>query len=298
MNPKVIILVLNWNRKDLTMACVESLNALHYDNYEIVVLDNFSEDGSEQAIREKFPSVTVIQNGANLGYAEGNNRGMRWALAHGADYIFILNNDTEADRECLANLVQVAESDSGIGILGPRPFSYSEKEKALKYTYALNEENLVANCTPKKEDESARDRGSYQLVDWIQGDAFFVRRKVLETIGFFDPKYFFGFEEIDFCCTARKAGFKLGVVKLAKFWRMDGGTMARESPLRARYVARNELLLIWKHAKGMKRLSATFYFLKRKKWEIEDECLPLENITAIFRGVLDFVLGRFGKINA
>ena len=297
MNPKVIILVLNWNRKDLTMACVESLASLNYDHYEIVVLDNFSDDGSEQAIREKFPSVTVIQNGANLGYAEGNNRGMRWALAHGADYVFILNNDTKVDRECLSNLVKVAETDRELGILGPRPFSYLESEKPLKYTYALNQENFVANCTPK-EDESACDCGSYRLVDWVQGDAFFVRRKVFETIGFFDPKYFFGFEEIDFCCTARKAGFKLGVVKLGKFWRMDGGTLPRQSPLRARYVARNELLLIWKHAKGVKKLSATFYFLKRKKWEIEDERLPLENIMAILRGVLDFIFGRFGKINA
>ena len=124
---KVTIILLNWNGKEDTIECLESLKHITYPNYEILLVDNGSTDGSVECFRERYPGMEIIENGENLGFAEGNNVGIRRAMDEGADYVLLLNNDTVVDPEFLGELVKVGESDPKIGIVGPKICYYNNK---------------------------------------------------------------------------------------------------------------------------------------------------------------------------
>ena len=117
--PTVCIVVLNWNRRDDTLDCLASLEGLDYPSRWTLVVDNGSTDGSAEAIERAYPAVDVIRAGENLGYAEGNNLGLREALKRGADYVLVLNNDTLVARQMLTHLVAAAEVDQQVGAAGP-----------------------------------------------------------------------------------------------------------------------------------------------------------------------------------
>ncbi len=118
--PMVYIILLNWNGWKDTVECVESCRKLSYPDVRIVIVDNGSTDGSETRLRERFPDLELIQTGANLGFAGGNNVGIRYALEKGAEYVWLLNNDTIADAEALSALVQAAEDDQTVGMVGSK----------------------------------------------------------------------------------------------------------------------------------------------------------------------------------
>src|SRR5262245_37473647 len=122
--PHVAIILLNWNQPEYTLACLRSLGQLEYPNVTVTVVDNGSTDGSPALIRARYPDVTLIENGRNLGFAAGNNVGIDLAMRDGADYVMLLNNDTEVAPDMVDDLIAVAESDSSIGIVGPKILYY------------------------------------------------------------------------------------------------------------------------------------------------------------------------------
>ena len=124
--PKVFIIILTWNRLSDTLECLESVKKIVYPNYEIIVVDNGSTDGSAEAIARRYPEITLVKNESNLGYAAGNNRGMETALHMGCDYVFLLNNDTTIDAVCLDELVNRAESDPRVGAAGPKIYLHQD----------------------------------------------------------------------------------------------------------------------------------------------------------------------------
>src|SRR5262245_13324392 len=109
MSPKVAVILVNWNGKADTLACLESLRQDSYVNKQAIVVDNGSTDDSVRVIRDSFPATTLLEAGANLGFTGGNNIGIEHALRSGADYIFLLNNDTTVDPSAIFALVQSAE---------------------------------------------------------------------------------------------------------------------------------------------------------------------------------------------
>ena len=129
MHPKVSIIILSWNRKDVLRACVNSVLEIDYTNYKIIVVDNASTDRSAHELPLSFPSVKFIRNKENLGYAGGNNAGIRYAVKKGTDYILLLNDDVIVDSDFLTELVKVAESDSRIGMVGPKTLCFEEPSK-------------------------------------------------------------------------------------------------------------------------------------------------------------------------
>src|SRR6266498_124865 len=124
--PLVITVILNTNRRADTLDCLQSLTQSSYPNNRIIVLDNASSDGSVPAIRAAFPAVQIIELTENLGYAGNNNVGIKAAIAQGADWVFVLNEDTILDPTCLEQLVDVGESNEKIGIVGPMVYHHDE----------------------------------------------------------------------------------------------------------------------------------------------------------------------------
>jgi len=118
--PRVAIIVLNWNGREVLEDCLRSIYALHYAPLEVIVVDNGSKDGSVEIVQRSFPKCVLIQNNENLGFAKGNNQGIGLALDRDNDYVMILNNDTLLDAESLSFLVQRAESDPRIAAVSPK----------------------------------------------------------------------------------------------------------------------------------------------------------------------------------
>ena len=117
--PKVFIIVLNYNGKDVTNNCLRSVLAIEYPNFELIVVDNNSTDGSIENAKENFPQLTYFQNKRNLGFSAGNNVGIRYALKKRADYVLLLNNDTLVERDFLQKLIDAAEKIPDAGIICP-----------------------------------------------------------------------------------------------------------------------------------------------------------------------------------
>ena len=230
-NPAVSIVVLNWNGKQLTLDCVDSLLALNYENVSIIVVDNHSSDDSVDAVRQRYgDGVTLIENDANLGFAGGNNVGVRHALDRGADAVLLLNNDTIVSAGLLDALVAGLGDDDAIGIVGPKIY-YAEPPDQIWFAGG---EVFLSRGTARHIGIREHDSGQYQQahdVDYVTGCALLARREVFEKVGFLDEGYLAYYEDTDFCMRARRAGYRVRYIPEGVLWHRisasTGGQMGR-----------------------------------------------------------------------
>lgn len=202
---KVIIIILNWNGKEDTVECLESLKHVNYPNYEILLVDNGSTDGSTEYLREQYPNMEIIENEKNLGFAEGNNVGIRRAIAKGADNVLLLNNDTVVDPEFLIELVIAAENDVKNGIVGPKIYYYNNRKIIAS---AGGEIGFFGNTYQIGEGEY--DAGQYNMgkkVTWLTGAAILIRKELILDIGGLDSNFFIFEEDLDLCLRANKNNY-------------------------------------------------------------------------------------------
>jgi GT2 family glycosyltransferase len=208
MKPKVAIVVLNWNGYHYTKACVESLERITWPNYEILIVDNGSTDGSAQKLREDFPRHQVLANPANLGFARGHNVGIRRALAGGADYVLLLSNDFVVAPGFLEPAVALAQSDAKIGMIGGKIYLL---EKPGCLWYAGGRVSRLRGMA-KVYGAHEKDRGQHDRVrriSFVSGAKMLIKRAVLENVGLLPEEYFFGIEEWDYSVAVRRAGYTL-----------------------------------------------------------------------------------------
>ena len=208
---KLAIVILNWNGKNDTLACLQSLPT----DYLIVVVDNGSADDSVEAIRKQFPRVTLIPTGENLGYAGGNNVGIQHALSQEADLVFLLNNDTIVDKECIPALLRQAQESPQIGIFGAYPLRMNEPTKLDHLGGIWNRSTASFKLIGLGASDGYK---ASESLDYVCGCSILVRRSVFETIGYLEEKFFLFWEEADFCVRAKKAGFEVGVCYAARLY--------------------------------------------------------------------------------
>ena len=225
--PKVSIIILNWNGLEDTIECLESLRKITYPNYQVIVVDNASEGEDVQVLQDKFSDyIHIIENDKNYGFAEGNNVGMRSALnSYHPAYLLLLNNDTVVAPDFLNELVKVAETKVEIGIVGPKIYYYDFQGRKdviwsaggiiLKWRrWIYQGVGWNDNDLPQYQDIAT--------VDWVSGAAMMFKSSVIEELSSLDPHYFFGDEDVDYCLKARKHGFKVVYVPAAKVWHKVG----------------------------------------------------------------------------
>jgi len=260
MLPKVAIIILNWNGKEDTIECLESSKHITYPNYELLLVDNGSTDGSVECFRELYPGIEIIETGANLGFAEGNNVGMRRAMDKGADYVLLLNNDTVVDPEFLEELVKVAEGDERIGIIGPKIYYYDRRD-LIYYTGAnINFWFLHSKGNKGKVDDGQFD--NTKEIDAVSGCAILVKSYLLKNVGELDPEYFAYYEEIDWCIRAKRAGYKVVYApKAIVFHKGAGSTGQSFNPTVAYYKTRNLILFMRKNGRMRYWLTFIPYFM-------------------------------------
>lgn len=207
--PLVYIIIVNYKGLEDTIDCINSLKNIEYQNYRIVVVDNNSEDGSAEKLDELFfDYVKIIKSNKNLGFAGGNNIGIRRALEENAEYALLLNNDTVVEPDFLNHLVNKAVEDKSIGCVGGKIYYYSSKDILW---YAGAKINKYTGRT-KHLGVDEKDIGQYSISkeeDYITGCLMLVKREVLEKVGLMDERYFLYYEETDWCAKIKKYGYKL-----------------------------------------------------------------------------------------
>jgi len=240
--PSIAVIVLTRNGRDLTLDCLRSLEAVATPNVRFLVVDNASTDGTASAVRERYgPRVDVIENGANLGFAAGNNTGIRKALADGASLILLLNNDTIVDPSFLDEMTRALLSSPDVGIVGPKIYF----AQAPDQIWFAGGEISMWRGTARHIGIREIDRGQYDVerdVDYVSGCALLARRDVFERAGLLDPAYRAYFEDADLCMRAARAGSRVRYVPAAKVWHRisasTGGQLSRRKAMRKLTSAR------------------------------------------------------------
>lgn len=233
MNEKVAVIVLNWNGWRDTVACVESLRRQRVRAAWIVVVDNASTDDSDEQLRALGPDVTFIQSGANLGFAGGNNVGIRWALAQGADAVWLLNNDATADEGALEALLETWRRRPAAGAIGTLIYEMARPDVLQCWGGGwINLWTGRAREYPHRVEEAA--------VDYVSGCSLFLPRAALERCGLLDEGFFMYFEDAELSLRYRKAGFSLAVAERARVFHKGG---ASSSPGRRQLAWRTQSLL-------------------------------------------------------
>jgi len=301
--PSVAMIVLTWNQRDLTLDCLASLLRMGYppDRLQIIVVDNGSADGTAEAIRRSFPAVTVIENEENLGFAEGNNVGIRHALQGPAEYIMLLNNDTIVDTRMLSELMTAMRARPDVGVVGPKIY-YHEPSDVI--WCAGNRIDWSSGKTTRlragERDTNQEERP--ETVDYVTGCALCIRRSVVEAIGLLDPRYFIYYEETDWCARARVAGWEILYVPSAHLWHRVSAAMGTASPATDYYMSRNILLFLAKNGRGLTRPASLIYAASRTLLATAAFTLKphggarLANRNAKLLGLRDALLGRWGKM--
>jgi len=312
--PKVTVIILNWNGKDDTLECLASVQLLSYTNYDVIVVDNGSTDNSVSAIQSSFPEITLIETGENLGFAEGNNVGIRYALKTGTDYIFLLNNDTVVDSSILNALVCASKKKNDLGIFGAKIYYYDQPQTiwfAGGYWDTLHLHFFHSGIGQQDSEKFC----VAQPCDYACGCSLFLSSKVIESVGLMNKDFFLTYEETDWCYRATKLGFPSYFVPEAKLWHKISVSFGGEnSPLQAYFYMRNILLWGLKHlpplvflkllAKCFKEISGwqttSDFSLKSLYWNFLTAFKRLfytsqDNILrAKLYGMRDFLLGRLG----
>jgi GT2 family glycosyltransferase len=294
--PFVISVILNTNRRDDTLACLASLAQTTYTNHRVIVLDNGSTDGSVPAAREQYPDVKVAPLEENLGYAGNNNFGIQMALDMRADWVFVLNEDTILDPDCLRSLVTAGEQDSKVGIVGPMVYHHDEPTIIQSGGGILGP--YWESIHLEKDQIDAGQLRQNHFVEWVSGCAILVRRSVIETAGMLDARFFYFWEETEWCLRAGKAGWKILHVPAARIWHKGVQRNYTPKPSLIYYDTRNHLLLLQTHHAPLKAWLKTLADILRTlvSWSIRPKWRGKRLYRdAMWHGLLDFTLGHWGK---
>jgi GT2 family glycosyltransferase len=250
VSPVVWVLVLNWNRPQDTVACVSSLRQLDYPAYRILVVDNGSTDDSVE-ILQRLPDIDLLLNERNLGFAAGNNRGIEYALEQGADFVLLLNNDTTVSPSLVSELLEVAETDSRIGIVGPVIY-YADRPSEVWFAGMRFRHGLYV---VRRGLHLSAPLASMEEVDFVSGCGMLVRRETWERVGLFDPRFFMYYEDLDLCIRAKKAGYRIVCATQAQMWHaLSASTGGADSPKKQYYQVKSTFLFTQKHTRGLQRV--------------------------------------------
>lgn len=299
MGPLVAVIILNWNGLEDTLACLNSLGKLTFPPHEIIIVDNGSSDGSIEVLKKIYPDVTYIENSENLGFTGGNNAGLRYAKSIDADYALLLNNDTEVDPAFLGLLVDVAESDEEIGIIGPSIFFFDEPEVLWSAGGDIDWMRGRTNMVGINQTDNGQFGEDPRDVDFVSGCALMIRMAVVEEVGPLDERFFVYYEETEWCVRVARSGYKIMHVPLAKIWHKTSIEDQISSPIVTYYMIRNRLLFLklshaniiaWIYSLVLDNFRTLLSLSIRPKWKH-----MRARRSVMLKAMLDFFSGKFGR---
>ncbi|MDO8842202.1 glycosyltransferase family 2 protein [Methanocalculus sp.] len=235
----ISVIIVNFNGRDYLELCLSSLALQTFRDYEVIVIDNASSDGSVEYLKAHFPDVILVRATENLGFAGGVNAGIRVASG---EYIMTLNNDTRIDPDCLFHLMEVMEPDDSVGMTAG---------KMLFFDRRINSTGICISRSGAAWDRGMyeEDMGQYDRIEEVFGPcagAALYRRQMLEEVGLFDEDFFLYMEDVDLAFRARLLGWKCVYTPYAHVYHIHGGTAGVGSDLAVYYGNRNVLWYVLK----------------------------------------------------
>jgi GT2 family glycosyltransferase len=288
------VVLVNYNGTDDTRKCLASLAG---QPASVVVIDNASKQDDCAALRAEFPWAHVVRSEVNGGWAGGNNRGMEYALARGADLLILLNNDTIVRNDFVTQLVAAADAHPGYGVLGPVIRFLDEPDKIQTMGTAFNRPGPPGFFTVIDVVPTNASPPAVVPIDIVNGCCLMTRRAVTDTIGLIDERYFLVHEESDFCLRASAAGFPSAAIAVDPVLHKGSSSFKREGQKLQRYYdARNLVPLLRAHGgRGRTRLAGWKAYAKYVyyRYALEREA-KTPAAEAVLEGVYDGLVGRTG----
>lgn len=208
MLKKTLIILVNWNSFHHSKNCIQSIKGSMAEGYDILVVDNGSEDGSGKQLKSTFPDIILVESPQNLGFSGGNNLALEYSLTNQYTYSFLLNNDTFVEKDFLVHLVKYMEEHSDTGAIQPKIFFENNRNILWNGGSVYNKMwGLTYSKRYLRTEGPAQKR--IQEVDWITGCSFFIRNSILSTTGLLAENMFMYFEDVDFSLRIKQNGFKL-----------------------------------------------------------------------------------------
>ncbi|MEK7112080.1 MAG: glycosyltransferase family 2 protein [Patescibacteria group bacterium] len=248
--PKLSIIILNYNTVNLTRDCLASIKKNRNEvPHEIIVSDNGSTDGSIEMIKKEFPWVKLIENGANLGFAKGNNRARKFAKGK---YVLFLNTDTIVKKGTLRETVKYMDEHPDVGALSCRlVLADTSLDRDARRGFPTPWVSLTHFSGLDKIFPNSRLLAKYwyggvpedrvQEVDVIQGAYFLSPKRLLDKVGWFDEDYFLDGEDIDLCWKITKAGYKIIYYPEAEIIHLKGATKGKNKKARVKVSLKNKI---------------------------------------------------------
>jgi GT2 family glycosyltransferase len=249
VKPSVAVVILNWNGLALLTRFLPSVVSSQYPNLQLIVGDNCSTDNSVDYIKTNFPTVRLIQNDRNYGFAEGYNRVLAQVEA---DYLVLLNSDVEVPEDWILPVITAMEADANIAAAQPK-IKWQQDKTKFEYAGAAGgflDINSFPFCRGRIFDELETDLGQYddsKEIFWASGAAFFIRQKHWRISGGLDPAFFAHMEEIDLCWRLKNMGYKIMYCPDAEIYHVGGGTLDAGNPYKVFLNFRNNLLIMQKN---------------------------------------------------
>lgn len=301
-NTSISIIILTWNACEMTTEQLENVSKLDTKGIKVetIVVDNASKDETVKKLSSyKLPNMEYkfIETGENLGYAGGNNVGIKDAFERGSDYIILLNNDVILPKDILKKLVSIAEKDNRIGLLAPKMYfaegyefhkdryKKSELGKVIWYAGGIIDWDNIYSIHRGVDEVDVGQYDKDEEVDTANGACLLINRKVIESIGFLRDKYFMYWEDADFCVRAKRARWKVLYTPKTYLWHKVSSSSAIGSNLNDYFLTRNRIDFGLRYGKLRTKIALIRESLKLlivgRKWQKI--------------GVHDFYLGIWGK---
>ncbi|AAK81009.1 hypothetical protein BJV85_000828 [Clostridium acetobutylicum] len=259
----IYIILVNYNNFQDTIECVKSLRKIkNYHNYKVIIVDNDSKNDSVSKIKSFLQDCLLIESKKNLGFAGGNNLGIKYAMKHNADYVLLLNNDTVVENDFLDKLLEVHENYGNVGIVGGKIYYYYDKNRIW---YAGGKINKFTGKT-KHIGVNEIDEGQYNnisITGYVTGCMMLISKGAIEKCGVMDEKYFLYYEETDWNVRIKNAGFKIMYTPLSKIYHKVSSTTGKSDLIMSYYYDRNRYYFVFKNFNWVCKLSVTLYILVR-----------------------------------
>ena len=288
--PLISIMLLTWNAKEITADCLKSIEKQTFKNYEVVLIENGSTDGSASYLKKRFPFIKLVENKKNLGYAGGHNSGIKKAQG---DYFLILNNDIVLDKDFLKELWK---HKNKADILGVKNYFFDRKNILWAIGSKINKFTMRARLIANKE----KDLGQYDNseVDQAVGSAMLINKKVIDKVNFLDESFFAYYEETEWQSRAQNAGFEISWVPSAKLWHKVAYSYGgKKAIIPAYYLVRNRGYYIKKYSK-YKIIAYPYWFLEVFMRIIYGLIKDGNYAKMSLKGAKDFFKGIKGKLDS
>ncbi len=255
-NPLVSVISVHFNNIIVTEEFIKSILNITYAPIEIIIVDNGSEEEPIMPLIKKYPTINFIVSDENLGFAGGNNLGIKEARG---EYLLFINNDTEVTPGFMEPLVNHFKQNKNTGMASP-VIKYFGTD-FIQYAGSSDINHYTGRSSRKGLDEM--DEGQYDFsfkTEIIHGAAVMVSREVIEQIGAMPELFFLYYEEIDWCAQAKKAGFEIWVVGESKVYHKESMSTGKASPFKQYYMTRNRILYLRRNTSSIQKISWILFF--------------------------------------